>query len=114
MPPARRAVDLFHKRFTAGQDASIFVDTDIAWGLAMDKDVTLKYLARIQRLMGTCLYTGPVSWRSRTSGKGTWVTLNYAARCANGPMDERFTVRIDGDKGILGSYRAMSDQLLTE
>jgi hypothetical protein len=114
IPPATAAIEVFHRRFAAGQDDSIILDTDAAWDRAMDPDTARRFFARIRRKMGSCSYEGPLSWRTNTGTNGTSVVLNYRARCTNGSMREKFTLNIIGGRALLVAYDAASNRLLTD
>lgn len=110
----RQGVEQFHKQFTAQQDDAIYDAADPAFRRSLSREVSHEFFSRIRRKMGACLDSKETSYFVNDSTSGTFATLHYQTKCANGELNEQFVWRISKGHALLVSYSANNPRLLTD
>ena len=110
----RQGVEQFHKQFTAQQDDAIYDAADPAFRRSLSREVSHEFFSRIRRKMGACQDSKEINYLVNESTSGTFVTLHYQTKCANGELNEQFVWRISRGQALLVGYRANNPRLLTD
>lgn len=111
---ARRAVEQFHQRLAAGQDDTVYDAADPIYKQSVSREINHGLLWRIRRKMGSCQGSENTRYFVNAGTSGTFVTLQYRTKCANGELDEEFVWHVEEEGAALVSYRANSPLLLAD
>jgi hypothetical protein len=111
---AEEAVQLFHERFDAGQDDEIYDAADAEYKQALTKDANHSFLSRLRRTFGNRKQSEETRWFVNSTTQGTFVSLEYRSKCANGEMIERFVWRVKEDHATLAGFHVESPLLQSE
>jgi hypothetical protein len=111
---ARKAVDQFHQRMSAGEYEVIYDSSTNAFKAAGSKDQMQGFFKRVNRKMGVCTEATQKSWNINATTSGTFVQLSYSRRCANGDLQEHFVWKMENGKPTLQGYNVNSPLLLAD
>lgn len=111
---ARQAVDGFHQKLMKAQDDAIYDGAHASYRSTVSRETNRGLFARIRRKMGAFADSTNTQYLTNASTSGTFVTLHYTTKCANGDLEEQFVWRVDAGEARLVSYRANSPLLLTD
>jgi hypothetical protein len=114
LPVAMSASDRFHEEFASGETSRIWTDADEAFRSGQSAETVTKFIARVRRKLGPCHSSEPTGWNWISNANGTFVTVKYTDRCANGSADERLVWRVVDREALLVSIDFASPLLLTD
>ncbi|HMI18443.1 MAG TPA: hypothetical protein VK533_02750 [Sphingomonas sp.] len=112
VPIAEQAVDGFHRQLNAGQFDAIYAASAADMKAVSPQTTLTALLGAIHRKLGLFKSGKVIGWNDNASTSGHFITLNYSAVYANGPADENFVYRMDGQQAVLAGYHINSDQLI--
>lgn len=111
---AERATDDFHLQAAKGNYAGIYDASSATFKAAASRDMLTGMMQRINRKLGPCAAPERQGFNVNYNTGGTFVVLNYTRKCANGPLEENFTWRVENGKAVLYGYHANSPLLATD
>lgn len=111
---AERATDEFHLQMAKGNYGGIYDATGAPFKATTSRELLIGMLQRINRKLGPCGDPNRQGFNVNYNTGGTFVMMSYTRKCANGPLEESFTWRIEGDKAVLYGYHANSPVLATD
>ena len=111
---AERASDEFHLQMAKGNYGGIYDATGAPFKATTSRDLLIGMLQRINRKLGACGAASRQGFNVNYNTGGTFAMISYTRKCANGPLEENFTWRIEGGKAVLYGYHANSPVLATD
>ncbi len=111
---AERATDEFHMQFAKGSYGEIYDSSDKPIKTSATREQMIGMLQRINRKLGPCGDPNRQGFNVNYNTGGTFVTMVYTRKCANGQLEENFVWRIQGGKPILYGYHFNSPVLATD
>jgi hypothetical protein len=111
---AERASDEFHLQMARGNYGGIYDATGAPFKAATSRDLLIGMLQRVNRKLGACGSAERQGFNVNYNTGGSFVTMAYTRKCANGPLEESFTWRIESGKAVLYGYHANSPVLATD
>ena len=111
---AERATDEFHMQFAKGSYGEIYDTSDSAIKKSATREQMIAMLQRVNRKLGACGDPQRQSFVVNYNTNGTFVTMVYTRKCANGQLEENFIWRIQDGKPILYGFHFNSPVLATD
>jgi len=111
---AKTASDNFHQEMATANYSAIYDSASSEFRSSGPRETLIGFLQRVNRKMGTCGEASQQGINVNYNTAGSFVTLSYSRKCANGELGEQFVWRIEGGKALLVRYNANSPVLLTD
>ena len=114
MAAARQTVVEFHQKLDAGDFAGIYAASHAELKAATSERHFIALLEAVHRKLGKVESTSRQTWSLNSFNLKTNVVLQHQTKFTHGEATESFTVRIEGDKGLLLGYNISSLALITK
>ncbi|MFN7924915.1 MAG: DUF4019 domain-containing protein [Bryobacteraceae bacterium] len=111
---AKKGVERFHERLNSEQYSVIYAGADSMFRQqSSEKDFTA-IVSAVHRKLGLVKQAEPGGWHVNTNANGTFVSLSYKTKFAEGDAVESFVWRVSGSEAKLVGYNINSAALITK
>ena len=114
LPAAVAASSHLHEQLARGEDGEIYENADASFQTALPRPTAVKFFARIRRKLGSCQYSGPITWAANTDQSGTFVTIVYHEQCSSGTEMRRLRWKLEDGAAHLVFMNVNSPEMLTD
>jgi len=108
---AQRASDEFHLQFAKGNYGGIYDASGSEFKSSSSRDQIITFLQMVNSKLGACGEPESQSSNVNYLTSGTFATMIYKRKCANGLLEENFSWRLEDGKAVLRGYHVNSPAL---